>query len=210
MDDATDAEDVAGRTAATVWQEVARGLGRRPKPRYSLLIQTAGTPLSGKSSVARALAAAVPTALLHVENDVLRERIALALGRPPQQDRYEHFITYRAAWALSRRAIKAGAHALHDATNLTERGRAPGYALAEALGVPVFVVFVVTDDETLRARAERLPADRQAAWEKYHGRAAEIAGCTRPHIVLDGAQSIEDSLDALRAEPALRPLWTVP
>jgi predicted kinase len=195
------------RLAEEAWQWQQPWVVRRHRPVAPLLVLFAGVPLSGKSTIARRLVEESPTGCVHAENDKLRERAAMLLGRPPQHDPQENFITYKAAWDLVEKALSNGYHGVHDATNLTERGRRNAYDVADAHGANVIVLFIITDPETLEERASRLPRDRQEAHRKHHRRRSDPSRCPRPHIVLDGGRSIQENLAILRREPLLQDLW---
>lgn len=206
-DDGEKDDHLSDRVATMAWDDVRTILDDQPATDDPVLVQFAGIPLSGKSTIARALVADADVATVHVENDALRARVADLLDRPPQQDRFEHFVTYQSAWSLSRIALGHGAHAVHDATNLEERGRRKAYKTADAASARVFVVFVDADRDVLDGRAAHLDEDRREAYRKYRDKAPDPDACSRPHLVLDGARPVDEHLERLRATDALRPLW---
>lgn len=189
-----------------LWAEAQPTLTARPRPPRPLLVVLAGPPLSGKTTLARALAEEAPAALLHVENDAVRAR--LAQGQPTHGPGENH-LTYRASWALAQRAIEAGCHALHDGTNLTEQGRRGAYRAADSALAPAVVVFVDTPAGVQRARAEAGGPQRLAAWEQLGHRRPALRA-TRPHATVDGTRPLEELVAQLRALPALAPLWELP
>lgn len=194
--------------AARLWDEAAPDLVARPFPRAPVLAVLVGIPLSGKSTLARALASRATTATLHVENDAVREHVARALGHDaPTHEGVEHLLTYRTAWRLLALALRHGASALHDGTNLNEGARRGAYSAADAVGAPVVVVFVQTPAEVLQARAATLPGTRQRALAKLGGKRPNPAACSRLHVALDGAASVEANLARLREAPGLGALW---
>ena len=90
-----------------------------PLPSRPCLVVLVGVPLSGKSTLARALAREATTALTLVENDALRARLAQGFGRAaPAYDAEENFLVHRVSTVLLERALRAGAGVLLDATNL--------------------------------------------------------------------------------------------
>lgn len=187
--------------AEQMWREASERFAK-PFPARPTLVVLAGVPLSGKSTLARALAQAATTATLHVENDAVRG----ALVREPTHAPREHFLTYRASWALTELALRAGANALHDATNLTESGRKGAYQAAEAAGATVAVVLVRASPEVLAARAATLSPDRQRAHARFAARAPQPSKL-HPCLALDGARPAGANLAALRAWPPLHALF---
>jgi predicted kinase len=197
--------DLAPRVAAGLWEQ--RAPDPRPPAARPLLVVMAGVPLGGKSTLARALAAASPAAAMHVENDVVRVAVAAALRRAqPAHDGVEHFLTYRASWALAELALRNGLHAVHDATNLTESQRRGAYRAAAAAGAEVAVVFVLAAPEVLAQRASGLAPDRQLAHAKL-GAKVPRPEASLPFVAVDGAAPLAPSLAALRAAAALAPLF---
>lgn len=178
---------------------------QRPAPRVPTLAIFVGIPLSGKSTVARALSRAAVTRTLHVENDALREEISPALGQEaPAYDRRENFLTYQTAWKLAGLGLDGAANAIHDATNFTESGRRGAYDEADLRGAPVVVVFVQTERAVTDARAATLPETRQEAYAKLGRKQPNPDACSRPRIILDGAEPVEANLGRLADDPRFR------
>lgn len=167
-----------------------------------VLVVMSGTPLSGKSTLARAIqqAAGVPVAL--VENDAVRAE----LFEDPDYGPQENHAVYREATRRVEAALADGFSTIHDATNLKEKWRRGAYDVADELGVPVAVVFVISDPRINEARARTLPATRREAWEKLGGRPPDPSTCRRPHVVLDGAAPVEENLRRLAEWDLLAPL----
>lgn len=190
------------RVAQAMWEELCRDPAARPPSPRATLVLTAGVPLAGKTAPASAMARAARTATLHVENDTVRPRVAAAMGRAaPRHDGPEQHLTYRAAWALARRALQARWNAVHDATNLNEPWRRGAYELADALGALGAVVFVLAPPEVLAERAARDPARREA-FERL-GDCEPAPRASRPFLLLDDARAIAENLEHLRAWRAL-------
>lgn len=178
---------------------------QRPPPEVPTLVIFVGIPLSGKSSVARALARAATTRTVHVENDALRERISQALGQEaPSYDRRENFLTYQTAWRLVGLGLDGAANAIHDATNFTEAGRRGAYHEAELRGAPVVVVFVHTERAVTDARAGILPDTRQEAYAKLGRKQPNPEACSRSSLLLDGAAPVEANLERMAADVRFR------
>ena len=118
----------------------------------------------------------------------------------------ENFLTYRTAWALCGLALRGGANALLDGTNLTESGRRGAYAAADAAGAPVAVVLVLTARAVLEGRAAAVGEERLRAYAKL-GHREPRPEASRPFLALDGALAPEENLARLRSWEPLRPLF---
>ncbi len=169
-----------------------------------MFLQLAGVPLVGKSTLARELRNRIEAPLLHIENDALRVLVVDAMGRPaPAYDTDENLATYATARALAHRGLAWGSHVLHDATNLNERDRRPGYRVADVAGRASGVVFVSAPHEVLADRAARLSPSRQRAFEKLGDRRLDPHACTRPAVELDGTQDPGGNVDTLLGDPQM-------
>lgn len=158
----------------------------------------------GKSTLARHLRDRVEGTLLHIENDVIRLRVAHAMGRDePAYDGDENLATYATARGLAHRALAWGSHVVHDATNLTEQDRRGGYHVADLAGRSCCVAFVTAPQEILADRARSLSPSRQRAFEKLGHRQPDPGACLRPSIELDGTQAPGANVDRLLRAPAL-------
>jgi predicted kinase len=198
---------LADEVAAEAWDSAAAALATKPASPAPTLVVMAGVPLAGKSTLARALAEHARTRTLHVENDALRVRIAARQRlAEPRHDAEEHFLTYRAGWALARRALREGCNAIHDATNLTESGRRGAYAVADAERARTAVVIVRTSEEALGGRVALVGASRQAAHAKLGPRPPKPEA-SRPYLVVDGAEPLDALLARVRAWAELAPLF---
>lgn len=193
--------------AEALWEEAQPLLSKRPAPPRPMLVLMSGVPLSGKSTLARALAARASARSLLVENDAVRARVAqrLAIPRPSYEGR-ENFFTYRASWLLARIALRSGSNVLHDATNLDEGQRKGGYAVADEAGAPVAVVMVLAPREVRDARAARAGPGRLEAHRKLGLRDPRPGCVTRPLVVVDGTAPVEESAARVLDAPFLGPL----
>jgi len=199
------------RVAAALWAEAEPRLAGRPRPPRPLLLVMVGVPLSGKSTLARALAEQAGAATLRVENDAVRPHVAAALGQPAvTYEGPENLLTYQTAWTLLERALWAGMNAIHDGTNLNEGARRGAYAAAQAAGAEVVVLFVLTDPGEVARRAATHPPERQAAHAKLGRKRPNPAACSLPHLVLDGARPVAELLEALRADFRFGPFFNSP
>lgn len=197
--------------AEKLWTLAQPDLDPARRPPRPMLLQLAGVPLVGKSTLARHLRDRLDATVLHVENDAVRIHVTQALDRTePAYDGQENLATYATAQALARRALAWGAHVLHDATNLTEADRQGGYRAADLAGRPSAVAFVTAPHEALAARAKQVSASRQRAFQKLGHRRPDPGVCTRPAIVLDGTRDPASNLDRLLGDPQLAYLQGTP
>lgn len=202
-------EHLTDRMARLLWQEADEaGFDEKPRSDDPVLVMTAGVPLSGKSRFARRLVEASEQAVLFVENDAVRFRLADAMGRErPEHDKIENFLTYRTAWNLIRTGLKNGVHVVHDATNLTECGREDAYHEALRQDAPVVVAFVVADNKVLEARYEEVSGDRQEAYDKLGQKEVDPDACTMPFLIVDGAADADEQVGKAGRHVVLRRLF---
>ena len=144
-----------------------------------------GLPGSGKSHLAREIAARYPIAVL--ASDALRR----ALVKRPRYSQKESARLFAAIHALLEDLLRRRIPALVDATNLKETHRQPLYEIAERRGARLLVVEVQAADEIVRRRlnarrARQDPADiSEATVEVYEMMRDEAEPITHPHIVVD-------------------------
>lgn len=145
------------------------------------LVLLSGYPGSGKTTFARALAAAIP--LDHLESDAVRRSLFASPAYTPAE-------SARVFAAIEKRAVvslRAGHIALIDATNLARGDRRRFERLAAAYDAPFIGVRVTAPGEEVR---RRLAAPREghsqagvAVYEAMLGRARPFA---TPVVVVDG------------------------
>jgi hypothetical protein len=132
-----------------------------------LLIVMMGVSGSGKSFVARQLAAGLPA--IHLRSDVERKRLRglAALQRTNSaldQGIYAPDVsarTYRRLGALAASALDAGLPAIIDATNLSRERRAPLIEMARRTGRPAAVLACGGDEATIERRVQERNAQRR-------------------------------------------------
>lgn len=170
----------------------------------------AGPPLAGKTTLARAIVDVLEPAV-HVENDALRPIVADVMGHErPRFGADETQATYEAARRVVQRALEAGYHAVHDATNLDEATRAPVQETARALDAATLVVLVQAPEPVRRSRAHEAGAAARRAHEAL-GKAAPDPEALEDALTVDGTrppglhvETVLDRLDARVREPAAR------
>lgn len=166
------------------------------------LILVAGLPFSGKSHLARALAARVPS-VAHISSDAVR--LALTRG-DPVYTAGEAVFTHGTVGRLARRLLAEGYSVIIDATAVRPRDRRT--ALEAAGGRPTIIVWCEADEATAAARFARRASgvdsrDHSQADAAVRVRMASIA--TRPASIEAGAvmyvsaANLEAALEHLRA-----------
>lgn len=198
-----------GALADELWPKLAGTTHASAQPEQPMLVLMSGVPLSGKTTLATALARHAASPVVHVENDRVRGHVVDALGRSaPRFDDPETARTYRTAHALADRALEAGRHAIHDATNLTEATRSQAYRIARAHAVPVCVVFVSTPDPVRADRADDGGQAAQQAHAALGAREAAHESCSIPHVIVDGTRNPARTALKLLRRDELAPLGT--
>lgn len=176
-------------------------------PARPVLVVMSGLPATGKSTVARAVAAATGAVL--VETDAVRQReLQGSTYTPAERDR-----VYARCRELIAAALSQGRDAVFDATNLVERHRQPLYELAGRHGAGLVVVRTVLPEAEVRRRLERRqagadPEDRsEALWPVYQELRAVEEPLNRPHLVVDTRDAlpgivaqVRDAMAAARRE----------
>jgi len=143
---------------------LARGYTRRPPP---VLVITCGVSGSGKSWLARQVAAQVPA--IWLRSDVERKRLAgldphSRTDSAPGQGLYSARMTqrtYARLRALSRTALASGHSVVVDATFLTAAERAGFLELAQRARIPVRILATEAPETVLRERVRERAARGQ-------------------------------------------------
>lgn len=165
------------------------------------LLVTAGLPGSGKSHLARALAAGVP-GLAIVEADAVRRTLT---GGAATYAPEEHALVHRSVIALARRLLDEGYAVIADATNLKRRERR--WYLEAANGKPTAVAWCAASADVVRARlAGRLnganPLDVSEAgievYERMAGRGSIPDASEADLVVTVTPESLDAGVSTLR------------
>jgi predicted kinase len=199
----TEAEKRLARTTAIRNRDADRleaALGPLPVPieRPSLLILV-GLPGSGKSHLARALAARYPAAIL--DSDALRG----VLFEEPKHTENEHRRLFPAMHTLIDRLLGRAITVIVDATNLKEAHRRPYYKIAEKHGARVVLVQVTAPRRVIRERlagrsAAADPLDRSTATlEVFENMKGDAERITKRHIRADTSRDLGPVLDKIVA-----------
>lgn len=191
----------AVRSAAAHW---LLALGQLEKPgRRPCLVLVGGLPGTGKSTLARGLAAAGGFEV--IRSDVVRKELAAAEGvgrdalySPGWTDR-----TYAECLQRAKERLVVGGRVIVDATFREDGRRAEFLTVATGLGVPgVMLVCVATPDVVEARLAARHGDASDADWEVYRKTAAEWQepgpAVRRVSHVVDTTAGPGGALDVLR------------
>ncbi|GAA4970783.1 AAA family ATPase [Actinoplanes utahensis] len=144
----------------------------------------AGLPGVGKSTLAAAVAAELPAAVLAVDTvDFTLQRYGVHEPRPG-------FAAYGVVAALAEQQLDIGHHVIIDAVNPVKAARQLWTDLADRLAVPLRVVEVVCGDEAEHRRRveERFKVrghDGVPDWVRVLERQAEYEPYLGPRLVVD-------------------------
>ena len=170
-------------------------------PDRPALIIMAGYPLSGKTTLSRAIVENCPDNTLHVESDSIRQYVAESNGhKSPKFTLTESLNTFNIAHELIRLALSNNANVILDATNLQEKWRFDAYLAAEEYGSPVVVILVEVADDILKKRLESASKDKIKAYN--HMSNVNFTRVTRnyPLIKIDSSSGIDEMLDELKGK----------
>jgi predicted kinase len=162
-----------------------------------VLVMLVGAPATGKSRLARYLAAELSAQL--VETDRVRKQ----LFAEPRYTGGEHAAVYGWCHTLVRSGLQIGRNVVFDATNLQERLRRRVYDIAEASRAALFIVWTtcparVVQERMLRRRDALDPDDASDAdWDVYLDLRRRVEPILRPHLVINTAADFRTSLRRL-------------
>ncbi len=159
------------------------------------LVLLIGLPGSGKSHVARSLAAHLGAVV--VASDALRRRLFVA----PSYVRAESQTVFALAHAMARLLLAERHIVIFDATNLRERDRRPLYALASATAAGLVLVRVTAPEAVIRARLEgrlaRISAldQSEADLRVYELMRERYEEPSRPALTIDRVGDLEREIE---------------
>lgn len=187
-------EATSSRLANTLLQRLSRPPASATRP---ALVMMSGLPGTGKSYLARLLAARLPVVI--VETDWVRKSIYAH----PTYSAKESFVVYQLAYRLIEAILAEGQRVIFDATNMRERSRRVVYDIAEKVGAVLVIVHVVAPPSLVRERMERrqqfpVPGElSDADWSVYQRFAAQEEAIRRPHVEVDTSQPLEDAVEEI-------------
>jgi DegV family protein with EDD domain len=180
----------AARDVALLEQEIGPMPEAVAEP---VLLVLSGLPGSGKTHLAREVAARYPIAVL--ESDRLRK----ALVKTPRYTRAENARLFRACHWLIDDLLARNVSCLLDATTLREEHRRPLYRIAERRGARLVLVSVTAPPEVAR---ERLAARRgepgtysDAGVQVYEEMLGEAEPIAAEHLVVDSTADADSSAE---------------
>jgi predicted kinase len=155
-----------------------------------MLILLSGLPGSGKTTFAHALATRLP--LVHVESDAIRR----GLARVPRYTPRESATVFARVESDAEAALRAGRHALVDATNLTTGDRRRFVRLGQRLGCRFTCIRMTAPDAVIRERLHQPRSGNsqadEAVYNAMRGRARPFASAA---IVVDTRFDLEPAID---------------
>lgn len=179
-------------------RRAAQALGIRPIPTpHPRLILMVGLPGTGKSTLARRLAALLPASI--VESD----RVRRVMFKWPRHTLNESRRVHQVCRVLIEQLLRQGSSVIFDATNLVEAHRALLYQIADRLRIPLVILFVTAPPEVVRDRLEgrsrqRHPEDAsEATWSVYERMRRYMEPIGRPYLEVDTSQDVETMLPEL-------------
>jgi predicted kinase len=157
-----------------------------------VLLLLCGLPGTGKSSLARRLADALPFVI--IESDMVRKMLFPQPRYTAQESRWVH----RTCHALMAKLLRRGVRVIYDATNLIEYHRELVYRIAERAGARLVVVKTVASEEVvrerLRARQEGAAEVSDADWRIYRRMDSRQEPISHPHLVTDTSEDLQDAV----------------
>lgn len=157
-------------------------------PAVPTLVVIGGLPATGKTTVARRVAAALGAAMVRV--DTVETALARAAGAHAAAQRWELPPGYAISYDLAADQLRAGLTVVAESVNPLRVTRDAWRAVGEEQGARVLEVELVCSDATLhRRRLETrvldLPGLENPSWEQVTGR--ERDPWHRDHLELDTA-----------------------
>jgi predicted kinase len=143
----------------------------------------AGTPLSGKTTLAKEILNSASEATILIENDEIRKQVALENGdSEPKYTDKESTRTFSVSRELIRIGLSNKCNVIFDATNLNERSRRGTYEAALQKNTAIEVLIVKANDTAVEERYRTASKEQQAAYNKL--------GDKQVSKVMKGIQSI--------------------
>jgi len=178
--------------AEALARRAAQALDLRPIPTpHPRLILMVGLPGTGKSTLARRLAALLPAPV--VESD----RVRRVLFKWPRHSLNESRRVHQVCRVLIEDLLRRGSSVIFDATNLIEAHRALIYQIADRLRIPLVILLITAPPEVVRGRLEgrarqRDPQDAsEATWPVYERMQRRVEPIGRPYLEVDTSQDLE-------------------
>jgi hypothetical protein len=105
----------------------------------------------------------------------------------------EHRKVFNVSWELIRLALSHHCHAIFDATNRTDDGRAGAYAAASEYNAQVLVIFMQASPEILSARYSG-NVEKQKAFDKLGSKTYSPKNCSVPYKMVESDRPADELL----------------
>lgn len=163
------------------------------RPREPVLIAIGGLPATGKTTIARALATALPAAYVRI--DTIETAIARSEGDHEPTNAWNLPPGYQVGYAVAADQLRTGLDVVAESVNPVEASRASWRATARETGARILEVeLTCSDPEEHRHRAEHrhvdIPTLTKPTWHQIQTRTYEP--WTRPHLQIDTATHTAD------------------
>ncbi|HHM20646.1 MAG TPA: ATP-binding protein [Bacteroidetes bacterium] len=151
------------------------------------LTLVAGLPGTGKTTFARALAAA--TGAVHLNSDMVRQK----MGKQGQYDPASKEIVYKELLHRTAQHLKNNRAVVVDATFYKNKMRKPFIELANKENAPVFWIKIKADENTIKKRVDKKRRYSEADFEVYKKIKATFEPLQLPHLTLwSDRQTVEE------------------
>ena len=191
--------DAVGKTQALdLWKlyKFSKAVPLKPA-----LIIMAGYPLSGKTTLSRAIVQNCPDNTIHVESDSIRQYVAESNGyESPTFAQSESITTFNIAHELIRLALSNNSNVIMDATNLLDKWRFGAYLAAEEYDSPVAVILVKVTDDILEKRLENASDDKVNAYNNMSHFKFKGVSRNYPLIEIDSSNGTAEMLTRLKGK----------
>ena len=159
----------------------------------------AGTPLSGKTTLAKEILSSVSETTVFIENDEIRKHVASENGdSDPKYTNKESTRTFNVSRELIRIGLSNKCNVIFDATNLNERSRRGTYEAAMQKEADIEVVIVNASNTTIEERYRTARKEQRIAYDKLGDRAVSKVMTGIRSITVDSNEPPQEMLKRIR------------